>query len=63
MRETKEKMTLMSVSKWARLKEDKEGHRDQRLSARMAMTEILLFRGVVVSRRLFQAPEEAEGRG
>ena len=27
------KMTLMSVSKWAKLKVDKEGHRDQRLKA------------------------------
>jgi hypothetical protein len=42
---TIEKMTLMSVSKRARLKVDKvdrvdkEGHRDQRLTARLAMTK------------------------
>lgn len=57
----KEKMTLIPVTRWAKLKEDKEGHRNQRLSARMAMTAILLFRGVVVARRVIQAPKEADG--
>lgn len=43
--EMKEKMTLMSAPNCTRLEEDKEGQ-DQRLSARLAMTEILAFRGM-----------------
>lgn len=50
-------MTLMSVSKRARLKVDKEGHGDQRRTARLAMTKKswdLLLRGMEVSKGVIQ---------
>lgn len=60
------KMTLMSVSKWARLKVDKEGHRDQRLTADGAAgndKEILLLRGMEVSKGVIQRQRENQRRG
>ena len=50
-------MTLMSVSKRARLKVDKEGHRNQRpraVSAAGNDKEILLLRGMEVSKGVIQ---------
>ena len=59
-------MTLMSVSKRARLKVDKEGHRNQRpraVSAAGNDKEILLLRGMEVSKGVIQRPEKTKGGG